>query len=96
MAGNVYPLGGGSGGGTGLTQAEVDARVLALSNDHWGEVPTEANLVGLTTAQRGDTAETADTGDTYRLMGDDPAVLADWINQTQTHDPFMSDDLFLT
>jgi len=97
---NVY-LGGSGGGGTGLTQAQVDARVLVVaptvSNNHWGEVPANADLVTLTDAERGDTAVTADTGDTWRLMGADPTVLADWENQTPVaHDPFMTDDLFLT
>lgn len=98
-----YISGGGGGGGTGLTQAQVDARINTLtpalveagSNQYHGDVADAAGLLVLD-AEQGDTARTLDTGERWRLVGTDPTNPADWEIDTASHDPFMSNDLFLT
>lgn len=96
----------GGGGGGGLTLAEVDARINALtpaivqslSNQYHGDVADQAALLTLP-AQRGDTARTVDTGDIWRLVGTDPTDPADWEMVTeppQHEDPFISADPFIS
>ena len=81
--GGSYGPAAGSGGGGGLTAAQVQALIDAANYErHHGLVATVADLVTLTAAKLGDEAHVTADDTTYELKGADPTVAANWIATT--------------